>query len=929
MKGKALLLLPVLLLAATVATAQEPAGDLKGNVVERATRRPVDGARVIIGTPVPVETTTTGGVFVLRGLPPGTWELTVEAPDCVPVRLSAKVVGGAETEVLTVSLSPALSANTDASDVEFDTDLGDLEQDLPVTLSATGDVFENIASYNFGILRFRNRGYDNSTTQVLLNGIAMNDAQSGYSPWSLWGGLNDATRNQESTSGLHISDLNIGSINGVTNINATASQVRKGFRASAVNASGQYLFRGMLTYASGFNDNGWAYAFSLSTRQGGNLWVNGVDYNAWGYFASIEKKLNPRSSLALTLLGAPTVRSVQAASTQEVYDLVGSHYYNPNWGYQNGEMRNARIRDNHEPVLMLNYTNAFNDRHKLLIGASYRFGTNGYSSLDWYDAQDPRPDYYRYLPSYFSRNPNPSYIDPTKAAWLAEGWASDWNIRQINWDAMYDVNRHSYFDDATAVAGTTPATRRSKYVVGEFHTDQQDINATAQWIGSLTNRLKFTAGIEYRWNRTEYFKQMKDLLGGEYWLDIDQFAERDFGDGSIVQNDLNNPNRLIREGDKYGYDYYSFFTSERLWATLQYHYGAWEMYAAAERGHTNFYRDGRYRKGLFPDNSYGKSDERHFGTGAVKIGATYKISGSHRLWFNAAYLHEAPHFQRSMVSPRTRNDFVPGLTTIKTASVDINYALRLPWIKMRATGYYTTIRDMANVISFYDDLHRTFANFAMSGIDQRHTGIETGIEIPLLFDITLTGALSYGYYIYTSNPTVTATADNNSRPLYGDVETETVYWKNYKISGTPQTALDIGLDYRSRRNLFLSIDLGYFDANYISMNPARRTDPTVAILAMDGRTEDIYAMTRQERFPAAVVLNANIGKYWIIGKYMLGVNLDLKNILNNTDIISGGYEQMRLRRDTSVENRTTYSPFDSKYFYLFGTTYYLNVYLRF
>ncbi|MDR2362360.1 MAG: carboxypeptidase-like regulatory domain-containing protein [Prevotellaceae bacterium] len=927
MKLKASLLF-ILLLAATVASAQE-SGDLKGKVVVRATRQPIDGAKISLNTPEPVTAYTTDGVFELKDVPPGTWEMTVELPDYTTVKLSAKVTGGTVTELNTVSLSPEFSANADLDNADFDTDFGDIEQDLPITLSASGDVFENIASFKFGAFRFRNRGYDNSTSQVLLNGITMNDAQSGYSPWSLWGGLNDATRNQESTTGFHISDLNIGTINGVTNINATASQIRKGFRASAVNASGQYLFRGMLTYASGINNNGWSYAFSFSTRQGGNFWVNGVDYNAWAYFVSIEKQLNAHSSLALTLLGAPTIRSIQAASTQEVYDMVNSHYYNPNWGYQNGEVRNARVRNNHEPVVMLNYVNQLHSQHKLLIGIAYRFGTNGYSTLDWYDTQDPRPDYYRYLPSYFSKNPNPANNDPVKAAWLAEGWASDWNIRQINWDALYDVNRHSYFGDENTVPGTTSTTLRSKYVVGEYHTDQQDVNATAQWIATLSHRLKLTAGVEYRWNRTEYFKQMKDLLGGEYWLDIDQFAERDFGEGDIVQSDLNNPNRIIREGDKYNYDYYSYFSSERLWATLQYHYASWEMYAAVERGHTTFHRDGLFRKGLFPNNSYGQSAEQHFGTYAIKAGATYKISGNHTLWANLALLNEAPHFQRSMVSPRTRNDFLPGLTTIKTAGIDLNYALRLPWAKMRASGYYTTIRDIANVISFYDDVHRTFANFAMSGIDQLHTGIEIGLEIPLILDITLKSALSYGYYIYTSNPTVIATADNNSRPLYGDVEQETVYWKNYKISGTPQAALDIGFDYRAPQNLFLNIDLGYFDANYISMNPTRRTDPTLATLAMAGRTDDILTMTKQERFPAAFVLNANIGKYWYIGKYMLGINLDIKNILNNTHIISGGYEQMRLRRDTSVASAITYSPFDSKYFYLFGTTYYLHTYLRF
>ena len=88
-------------------------------------------------------------------------------------------------------------------------------------------------------------------------------------------------------------------------------------------------------------------------------------------------------------------------------------------------------------------------------------------------------------------------------------------------------------------------------------------------------------------------------------------------------------------------------------------------------------------------------------------------------------------------------------------------------------------------------------------------------------------------------------------------------------------------------------------------------------------------MRRQEKFDAAYTLNASIGKTWYISyDYMLGVNLQVKNILNNQSIKTGGYEQTRLSKqvDSSV---TDYQPFDSKYFYMFGTTYYLNVYFRF
>jgi hypothetical protein len=62
---------------------------------------------------------------------------------------------------------------------------------------------------------------------------------------------------------------------------------------------------------------------------------------------------------------------------------------------------------------------------------------------------------------------------------------------------------------------------------------------------------------------------------------------------------------------------------------------------------------------------------------------------------------------------------------------------------------------------------------------------------------------------------------------------------------------------------------------------------------------------------------------------MIGANLDIRNALNNTNIKSGGYEQMRLNKNDTDKANIFYAPFDSKYYYLFGTTYYLNIYFRF
>ena len=928
MKIKNLLILLFTLI--TVGAAAQDGG-VKGRAVQRVGRDAIDRVKVTIAPTNKVVYTNAQGDFAIEGLAAGDYRLTFEAPEFETVTLMVKV-GETVKDINLVPMSSALLAVGLGDDyfAEYDTETANDAQVMPSSLSASKDVFNNIAGYQFSQMRFRPRGYDSEMEATYLNGVYFNDALTGYGPWSLWSGLNEATRNQEVAPALGVSDYGVGGIGGVTNINARASQMRKGFRSSVVNANNNYRFRVMVSYASGMLDNGWAYAFSFSTRQGGNDWINGTYYNAYGYFASVEKQLNRCHRFSLTVLGAPTQRGVQNASTQEVYDMVGSNYYNSNWGYQVDKKRNARIRNFHEPIAMLQYFYTPNPTSTLMATASYRFGRNGYSALDAYDGADPRPDYYRYLPSYFERQG-----DYAKADIVRWAWGSDWGTRQIDWDRLYNNNYGNLTEDSKLAE--LNGLRRSNYVIEERHTDQRDANFKVQWIKTLRGGHRLNIGLDARYNRTEYYKKMKDLLGGDYWIDVDKYAERDFVGERVMQNNLdyyeaNGHAPIVKEGDKYGYDYYAHVRDAKVWGIWNFNTARLEGFVAGEAGYVSQWREGLYRKGSFENNSFGDSEKLNFFEYKAKGSLSYKISGANSLTASVAYMQQAPSFQSSFVSPRTRNSVTPNLTAEKVFSADLTYDLHVGGFKARVSGYYTTIEDRSKVISFYDDLQATFTNFAMSNIDSRYAGVEVGFSIPLFKFLNLNGAVSYGDYRYTSNPLITQTADNSAEIVLSG---EKVYWKGYHVESTPQTAANLGLSLRTSNNIYAGIDVNYYNALYLSMNPLYRTDKALTgrIFASNTYEENLASvkeMTHQERFDNAFVLNANIGKNWYIvdRKYNLGVSLQVNNLLNNRSIRTGGYEQMRLRED---ESGTTvkYDRFDSKYFYLMGTTYYLNLYFRF
>ena len=902
-----------------------------GKIVNRVTKEVVDGAKITLylSSGNQIYKSSDKGEFKITDVPEGMYRATVEADAYQTTNINIKFENYLK-DLGSISITPELSTGNlnDGLFIEFDSENEAGVEDIPSVLSSSKDIYDNVAGYKFSQMRHKSRGLDGSASDVYINGIRFNDALNGYTPWSLFSGLNEVTREKEIIAGMEASDFGIGGVNGITNINAYASRVKKGFRSSVLTNSGQYRFRLMLTYSSGKLDNGWSYSVSASTRLGGNDWIKGVYYQSFAYYAGAEKRFGDKHRLALSVFASPSQRGAQMGTTQEAYDLMGSNFYNPNWGYQNGDVRNARVRNTHEPVAILNYIFTPYDDLKLSVGLSYRMGRNGYSALDWYDAPDPRPDYYRNLPSYYDN-------DPEKAAWVKEGWMTDPNVSHVNWNRLYDVNTHSYFTEGPNYSQEIDfsAANRSKYVIEERHTDQNDINANIQVVKSFKKFVKLSGGFNYRWNQTEYYKKIKDLLGGDYWLDVDQFAERDFGaNPDLIQNDLNNPNRLVKEGDKYGYDYNAHIRDYRLWANADFNYKGLEANIALEGGYNQFWREGLFKKGLFPENSFGNSDKHNFWTYTAKLGLAYQFNANHRVYANAGYMSSAPYFQEAFLSPRTRNSIVPNLSTKKTFSADLNYSFKLGEFAVRATAFYTSIKDQTDLISFYDDLQRAFTNFAMSGIDQRNIGMELGFRVPLPFvnGLSVQGAVSYGNYVYTSNPFVTQTVDNSDKVV---VDNAKVYWEGYKVASTPQLAADLGLNYRGPNYIFAGIDLGFYDQNYISMNPLRRTD--FAMKGIDSDTEEglllLQNMTVQEEFPHAFILSANFGKSWYIQrKYNLGVSLDVKNILNNRNIRTGGYEQMRLSSNKDASgNVINYSPFDSKYFYLFGINYMVNVYFRF
>lgn len=983
---KKLLLLIAALVLPLAALSQDYSGGLKSTVVNRDGKVPVKGALVQLylgGEKLAEATTGEDGTFLFSNLKNAVYTLEISAPDFMTARINAAVEKGFVRDLVFVSLTATAPTKQEVDDSNFaEFDLQDTGySDSPIILFGTNDPFNNIASYGFSSIRYKNRGYNSETQDVLLSGVELNDAITGFSPYSLWSGLNEAMRAKETTIGVEASDYALGRFNGTTNILATPVSVRPGWRFSALTNSALYRLRLMGSYATGQLDNGWSFAFNVSARVGGNDWVKGVFYRSFAFYAGAQKNWDNVHNLSLVVFAAPGERGAQNASTQEVYDLMGDNMYNSNWGYQNGKIRNSRVRKTFEPVTVLKYSFTPDDRFALNAALLWRTGKNGYTALDWYDANDPRPDYYRNLPSYYSMDDE----DYDRNSEVLSLWAKEsWNPRvksyskyqHLDWDHLYDVNRNN-------------PDGRSKYAQEERHVDQNDLHAVLNASYAFGNLFTLKGGVHGRLNRTENYKLINDLLGGQYYLNIDSFAERDFA-ASIakLQNDLdyyvaNGEAEKIVKGGKYGYDYLAQVRNITAWANGIFNIGSFNASLGGSIGYDSFWRDGLVRKGLFagtqqeidqlneqlkqrgltPDLKYngqtskGKSAVSSFLEYSGKATLEYHFAGAHRVYANVGYFNEAPTFAASFISPRTRNTLMDNLTTKKTFATDLNYQYSSDALDLRLTGYYTTIKDGTDVMSFYDDSQKSFTNFAMTGIDERHAGVELGFRVSLpIPSLSLEGALAWGEHIYTGTPHMKQTIDNSAETVG---EADVTYWSkhpifkkvlvdgqlvydqdldgNYIVSryekhyvpSSPQLATELALKY-NYDYWFFEVNGQYFAKAYLDMNPLYRVDGAVAGPDRKITPTEIEYMTSQESLygdKGKFLLNASIGKSWYINRtYNIGFSLNVSNILNDKNFKTGGYEQTRL---VTSAQKDRYLRFDSKYFYMQGINYMLNVYFRF
>ena len=928
---KNLLLLMLFVLSAAMASAQS---DVSGVVYDAHTGQPLAGVAVTVAN------TTQGTITDDEG------RFSLSVPN-LPADIVVSYVGYQEQnvhvsspETLRIDLSELQYdyATDDNSDFTFTEsqldDDNDAAQTVTSIVSSNNDPYASKVGFLWSSMRFKVRAYDNQYSETYMNGLLLNDMERGNFSFAMIGGMNDATRNKEGVAQHEYNHFGVSGVGGASNINTRASQFGAGNKVTISLCNRNYKARAMYTYATGLLPNGWAFAGSVGYRWANEGVIEGTFYNSLSYFLSAEKRLNDHQRISLVTFGAPTERAQQGASTEEAYWLANSHYYNPNWGYQDGEKRNARVVRDYEPTAIATWDWDVTDDARLSVSGGFKYALYSTTALGWSgDAYDPRPDYYKNLPSSVfdvydeSKNnaeylaANPYFIDQYNT--LLEYWKSSKANRQINWDRMYYVNRVNKANGGEAL-----------YYQERRHNDQMAASLSATWVHNINMHHKYSAGIFVNTTKGKHYKTMADLLGADKYTDLDKYSVNDYGPKSDeAQNDLRHPNRVIGIDDKFGYDYDIDVNKARAWGQYQALYGPLTAVVALSAEGTMMERDGKMQNGRAPENSYGKSGKANFMGSSAGLMLTYHPGANNYIMASVGYAAKAPNARNSFVAPTMQNNYVNNLKLEKTFDAELAYLFRFGNFSGKAAGYYTTFADQVEQTAFYNDQQSTFTYLTMSDIEKMHCGVELALNYQILSSLSVHAIGTISDAIYTNNPLAQISYEGMD---YAEVSKLNIYTTptgeevplrvvadGMRVNSTPLTALNFGINYNIS-GWFFEANVNYYDRVYIGFSPYRRltstyktsghvyTPSAVAengqmayevtkdeikrdgglLYDSSGRLVKSYA-AHQEKFDGGVMLDLSVGKFIRLHRKSLSINLSVNNVTNNTDMRTGGYEQNR------------------------------------
>lgn len=665
---------------------------------------------------------------------------------------------------------------------------------------------------------------------------------------------------------------------------------------------------------------GWSLAATINARTGRDIFVEGVYGNTLDVRALAMKEITSDHKLSFALFVAPTMRSVRSMTNAEAFRLMGNNLYNPAWGYQDGKVRSSRVRRETIPTIVAAYGGVLSESTRLDVTASLALGIKRYSSLDWFGTQTPMPDNYHYMPSYFLDEPD--IFSTVEMAWLC----NDTRYTQIDFDGLILSNK-LYGGEAL-------------YAIS----DRVERISHVSLRGLFTTKIKhgeISYGLEVNVSNSRKYKQMRDLLGADYIFDLDYFLRDDSTLANSMENNLNAPSRLIREGDRFGYDY--ALRRNEVMAHGVYHYAheGLKLDISAQVGYTGITRKGFFRKELFADNSYGVSRRAKFAPYALCAKGEYMIGRSHLVGAKLLIESKAVDGEDIFLQSQYNNRLIDNPVMRQGYGAEISYLFTHPKVVARATLFGYAVLNDTQVRHIYDDLSGEYADVVLTNLDSARYGLELEANYNFADNLYASVLMCFGRYQYTDDARVTTYSDSYNRLITDNVAS---HIKNLSLGNRPQIAISAGLSYRNK-GWVASMSASYEGLRYVEPSIAMRTE---RILTLASSPEAYAAMSIQERLRDAFTLDIYLSKSLYLDRLSKRIyrpkyknetstvrpakrllfSIGVRNLVGSNNIVDMGVESSRIQRHKSGYN-TIYQRQATRYLYAYPRTYEASVSFRF
>ena len=829
----AVLAFPFLLMAQT--------GTVTGRVTDAETGDALIAANVII------EGTTLGaaadafGNFNIANLPAGTYTITASVIGYEKVSQTVNVPADGYVEVnfsleatairlsaLEVLASRATRetpvAFTNVEKVDMELRLG--SRDIPLVLNTTPSVYATQQGGGAGDARINVRGFNQQNIAIMINGVPINDMENGWVYWSNWDGVGDATSSIQMQRGLSAVNLATPSIGGTMNVITDPASLRRGFRFKQEVGAGRFLKTTLMANSGLINDK-LAFSGALVRKTGGGL-IDAVWTDAWAYYLGTSYTLNAKNRFELYALGAPqrhgqnsyrqniAVYSQDFAKDLKDYDLTDENSdgtpdvfekyhevgqtYNQNWspvsesytgkqsvGFKTfdrhaGDRLNERENFYNKPVMNLNWFTTLSENLRISSVAYYSGGTGGGTGT---------------YGSLVHQSFEGSYNHQTgKYYYFGAPWSWDW-------DATIAINRdstHFYIDKSEY----TKETGESIGILRNSRNNQWTIGAISKAYYQLSDALKVTAGIDWRKANIFHYREVRDLLGGSYYV----FKGNDFDTTPEMQKK--------RLGDKIDYDFTNTVDWIGFFGQGEYTGGpitAYGMagYSTIAYSYTNHFKKDASGNELSAESGWISGYQ-------VKGGLSYRLMEPLRVYANFGLVSKVPIFDE-VIDDRT------GIKNEQSSNEDFTsleagalFTSSDRSLTLRGNAYFTSWKNRAFKEEEFDLGGEEVLVF-LFGVDANHSGIELEAAYQPLSLFRLDAAASLGNWVYTDD----ATGDFRIAGKDTSVSA-TFYIKDLKVGDAPQTQIALGVSLFPVKGVTAQLVVKSYANHYAGFSPFTRND---------------------------------------------------------------------------------------------------------